>query len=184
VKRAIWIWGLLALLFLSVGLNLGLLLGRWRTAPGAVVVGPEGPPFGAPERPGEGPPPQGPRDRAILEGAERIAGRLGLEDADRERFVAIQREFVDGMLDARWQQGRVRGELRRELTAPRPDPERIENLVGESAELGARIDRLLADHVLRSREILDGEAEDRYLRFLARLGSGPPGPRPDLRRRP
>lgn len=185
MRPGTWIWAVLALLLLSVGLNLGLLLGGWRRASAPEPFPPDARPrLGGPEAPGEGPP-AGPGERMLLEGAERIANRLDLEEADRERFLAIQREFVEGMVEARRRQARARLELRRELTAPEPDRERIDLLVTESAEAGARIDRLLAEHVLRSREILDGEAEQRYLHFLARLGSGgPPGPRPDFRRRP
>jgi hypothetical protein len=161
-------WWLVALLALSVGLNLGLLAatlaGRWlpRREPAPVELGPRG---AAP----------GPAQ------LRRVAERLGLEGEEARRFVALQEEFLDRARQARRRLEESRRGLRQELAAPSPDPARVEALVAASAAAHTELERALATHVLAARELLDGEAEAHYLRLLSRLGTGarrPGGPGP------
>lgn len=179
MRKAALFWGLFALLLLSIGLNLGFLIGQLRgvAGPGSAEApsGPRPPVAreGATRRP---PPAEGPR---------RIGERLGLSGEELEKFTAIQQEFLSRMMETRREQGRVRSRLRYELTSPEPDREEIRSLIEEAAGLTARMDRILADHVLASRDLLDGDAETLYLRHIARLGprravpgSRRPGPRP------
>ena len=187
MRSEAWRWILSAALLLSVGLNVGLLLGDWRSRD-ASREHPRGDGRERPlsDRSEVGPPPGGPpgrhRDGSTPRGAIRMGQRLGLEGESLEAFVGIQRDFVQDMGRSRRRQSAARQELRRELTSPRPDEERVQVLIAELAEIGAEIDRLLAQHVLASRELLDGEAEERYLDFLDRLGPpGSPGPRPRRR---
>jgi len=120
---------------------------------------------------------------------EEMAARLGVPEADRPRFAALQRQFFAETRDRRIRLGGARRELRAELTAARPDRARIDALLARSSDLQLGLERSLVEHVLAAREVLDGEAERRYLRFLSRLGAagGPgaraaPGPRrPGLR---
>jgi hypothetical protein len=140
------------------------------------------PPQPPPARPG-GRFPAGPPEARL----EEMAERLGVPAADRPRFAALQREFFVATRDGRARLDGVRRELRAELTASRPDRARIDELLARSSELQAGLERALVEHVLAAREVLDGEAERRYLHFLSRLGAaGGPGarPGPPLRRRP
>jgi hypothetical protein len=118
---------------------------------------------------------------------EEMAARLGVPEADRPRFVALQRRFFAETRDRRIRLDGTRRELRAELTAARPDRARIDEILARSSDLQLGLERSLVEHVLAAREVLDGEAERRYLRFLSRLGAaGGPGARaaPGLGRRP
>ena len=138
------------------------------------------------------PPPPARRDDSFPPGPpearlEEMAARLGVPETDRPRFAALQRRFFAETRDGRMRLGSARRELRAELTAARPDRARIDELLARSSELQLGLERSLVEHVLAAREVLDGEAERRYLRFLSRLGAaGGPGARsaPGVRRRP
>ena len=121
--------------------------------------GPGGPGAGGPR--GGGPSP------ARL---DELARRLGVPERDRPRFVESQLRFLAEARTRRIQLETVRQGLRGELTAPQPDTARLHSLVDASARLQGALERAFVDHVLQAREILDGEAEQRYLKFLARLG--------------
>lgn len=140
---------LVVLLLLSVGVNIGVLamIGVSRArAPRPV------------ERLLDRPPP-----------LEHFADRLGLEGAQRERFVAEQRRFFEAFQDLRRDLGATRAEMRREVGAGSPDRDRIEELLAASARLSEELDRLFVDHVLATREILDREQERGYFSLLDRL---------------
>lgn len=107
---------------------------------------------------------------------EEMAVRLGVPPEDRPRFAQLQREFFGETRDGRMRLDGVRRQLRAELTAARPDRARIDALLAQSGELQAGLERALVDHVLAAREVLDGEAERRYLHFLSRLGAAGGGP--------
>jgi hypothetical protein len=139
--------------------------------------------------PGRRPPgiPPGPRaDGPPTARLEEMAERLGVPLQDRPRFIALQRRFISTTRDGRLQLEWVRRQLKGELTAGEPERSRVERLLAQSAELQAGLERALVEHVLEAREVLDGEAERRYLHFLSRLGAaagaggrpggGPQGP--------
>jgi hypothetical protein len=137
--------------------------------PGPDRLGADG--AGAPAPRGEGP------SQARL---EEMAARLGVPPADRPQFLALQRAFIAETRQRHVQREAVRRSLRAELLAPKPDPQRLNAYVDDSARLQAALERAFVEHVLAARELLDGEAERRYLQFLARLGprAGAPGPPP------
>jgi Spy/CpxP family protein refolding chaperone len=143
-------WWLALALFLSLGVNAGILatlgLQRWwaqRTPLGADDAGTAPGPHLA-----------------------RLADRLELEGEPRRRFVEIQRRFLGETLAERRRLERARAELRREILAPSPDRVRVEELVNAAAESTAILDRALARNILESREVLDEEQEQRFLRFV------------------
>ncbi len=143
---------------LEEAFDLGPPAGHYADGPGPDGSGPVGP--GAGLR-GGGPSP------ARL---EELARRLGVPERDRPRFVELQRRFLAETKTRRIQLETVRQGLRGELTAPQPNTERLHALVDASARLQGALERAFVEHVLQAREILDGEAEQRYLKFLARLG--------------
>lgn len=108
-----------------------------------------------------------------------MAERLGLEGERRERFVEIQRGFLEETHRRRREVLELQERLRRELAAEEPSREVVEEVVRATAEHRAALDRRLAEAVLATREILDPEQERRYLRFLGRIQhpgpGGPPG---------
>ena len=111
---------------------------------------------------------------------EEMAERLGVPAADRPRFIELQRHFVAETRQRRIQLDAVRRALRAELLAANPDTRRLHGYVDDSARLQAALERTFVEHVLAARQLLDGEAERRYLQFLSRLGprAGGPGPAP------
>ncbi|HEV8241779.1 MAG TPA: periplasmic heavy metal sensor [Thermoanaerobaculia bacterium] len=114
---------------------------------------------------------------------EEMAERLGVPPADRPRFIALQRTFIAETRQRHVQLEATRRALRAELLAPNPDPQRLHAYVDDTARLQAALERAFVDHVLAARQLLDGEAERRYLQFLSRLGprAGGPGPQRDAR---
>lgn len=123
------------------------------------------------------------------EGA-RLADRLALAGEARESFLRLQRELGERVHAGRRQIDEARRDLRRELTSPEPDRERVEGLLGDLNRAQDALDRAFVDNILAAREVLDGRAEREYLRFVERFGAAvagprPPGPPPDrLRQRP
>lgn len=131
-------------------------VGRRGRAPRDRAAAGEAGPRGHGDHPGE--PPLG-----------RLADHLGLAGEPRERFVALQRELVRGHLEARRERVRLGAELRRELVEPEPDPARVEDLIARLGESYLASERATAEAILRSRELLDDEQQEAYLRFLDRL---------------
>jgi hypothetical protein len=112
------------------------------------------------------------RERLGPPGAH-LADRLRLEGDVRERFLVRQRELAAKVRELRPRIGDLERELRRELAAAEPDRTRIDAIPGELAALQSALDRAFAESVLATREILDGDAEREYVRFVERF----PGPR-------
>ncbi len=145
--KPMWLW--IALL-LSVGINVGVLAtvgsarlrepARWER-----------------EARDHGPP------------VERVSDRLGLEGEKRDAFIRVQTDFFEEMRDRREELESLRQQLRDEVMAASPDRVEVDRLVAEMGEAYARLDEVFVANVLRSREILDPEQEQRYLGFLERL---------------
>lgn len=165
-------WWLLVALLLSLGVNIGVLatLAAQRLQGDVQVEAPE--------------PPRPPRPEHL----RHLGRRLELEGEQLERFVTLQQEFLRSSRSERERLHELRHEVRRRLAGPEPEMAAIEPLLEEMAASYLELERLLAAHVLVARDLLDGEAERRYLRFLSRMGPGPPGtrrgPGPGERRRP
>ena len=156
-------WLFLALL-LSVGVNCGLVgmgIMRHRMLAGA----------DRPDRSERAERPPG------SQGA-RLADRLELEGEERERFLGLQRQLAERVLAGRRRIDDSRRELRRELTSPDPDRDRVEALLDGIGREQDALDRALVDNVFAARELLDGESERQYLRFVERFGGAFAGGRP------
>lgn len=186
-------WWVVIALLLSLGFNVGLLaalVGGWWSGGdggaggtgGEVVATDGGPAAGdAGEWPhhargsGAGP---GPLAGPPL---ERVADHLGLEGETRQRFLALQRDFVRDMAETRRRRAEVELELRSQLTAAEPDAARVDELTAAKAELVLAADRATVRTILETRRLLDPEQQRRYLRVLRRLRGGTgggPGPPP------
>lgn len=176
-------WLFLALL-LSVGVNCGLVgmgIMRHRMLSGPPPGMPSG---GAPadhHEPADQRDPGDPRDRPPGGQGARLADRLGLLGEERERFLDLQRQLLERVHAGRRRIDEARRALRRELTAPDPDRGRVEELLGGIGSEQDALDRALVDNVLAARELLDGDSESEYLRFVERFGGAfaggrPPGP--------
>ena len=144
-------WLIVALL-LSVGINIGVL-----TVIGLSRVGRSRTWQSADER-SAGPPPM-----------ERLVERLDLEGDQRQEFLTEQRRFFEAFDDVRVELQANRRRLRSEVASDDPDPELIEALLGNSAELTAKLDRLFVDNVMMARRLLGPRQERIYFGFLERM---------------
>lgn len=175
-------WWLAIALLLSLGVNLGILavLLTHRAGPRAERPALEEP---GPGRPGNQRFPGEPPPRVV-----RLADRLGLEGEQRRRFIALQRRFFVETVRLRTERAEIQRELRRELTAPEPDRERVQTLLRESARTVLALEQALAKNVMATRELLDPEQEELYLDIISRLRPQGPGfggqPRSQRRWRP
>jgi Heavy-metal resistance len=171
-------WWLVIALLLSVGLNLGIL--------GAILA-----------RRAPRPEPREPRPQEAMDPAAdplprlpRLADRLGLEGAERRKFIDIQWNLFQKTSRLRLQRGEVHRELKLELTREEPDRQRVNQLLSESAGIYGAMERALVDSVLATRDLLDPEQEKEYLRFVGRLrvpsnpGGGLGGQGPGPQRQP
>lgn len=131
----------------------------------------EGPLAGSQPREGGGPPP------AIAWRLEHLADRLGLEGETRDRFVELQHGFFTDTFRRHRRIVRLQERFRRELAAPEPSEETLDELARELSALRAGLDDELARTVLETRKLLGPEQEREYLRFVARIGPGGSRPR-------
>lgn len=153
-------WWLVLALLLSVGVNLGILatlaVSRQRGEP-------PGPPSES-ERGVRGPELEG----RISERVHHLARELGLEGEKRERFVELQRSFIESAIRARMKVWRLQAELREQLGGPDPDRTRIDQLAQELGQAHTQLETVLIENIFATRELLDPEQQKRYLHLLAR----------------
>lgn len=145
-------WWLVVALCLSLGVNIGVL--------GMILLH-------RAARPG----PMGP-EPSVQRGAppvEALADRLGLQGEEREEFLDLQREFFQKIRVQRHEIGRLRQDLRRELSARRPDRDVVNRTLDAMARSQAELDRAFADSILATRELLGPRQEWLYFRFLERV---------------
>jgi len=168
-------WGLALALLLSLGVNVGILatLAVRRASPP-----PERP---RPEEPWRMPPAA---EEEMPPKVVRLADRLGLEGEQRRRFVRLQGQFFVETMRLCTEQSEIFRELRRELSAPEPGRQRIEEMTRASARIHLALQQAMARNVIATREILDPEQERLFLDFIDRLPApGLDGP-PQRPRRP
>jgi hypothetical protein len=111
--------------------------------------------------------PGGPRERGQVE-LRALVDRLGLEGERRAEFVGLQQQLARRVRTMQPRIQRARAELYHELSAPQPDRQRIEQRITFLGRANADLERAFAETALRTRELLDGEQEEHYLRFLSR----------------
>jgi Spy/CpxP family protein refolding chaperone len=165
-------WWLVIALLLSVGLNVGILA--------AVAARRGGPPPLREEREGrppqEGQNPANPANVDPVPRLGRLADRLKLEGDQRRKFLDIQWSLYQESTRQRLQMNEIHRELRRELTRPAPDRQRVEALLNESSRIHLALERALVSNILSTRELLGPEKEKEYLKIVGRLRLPNPGP--------
>lgn len=175
-------WWVVIALLLSVGVNIGLLAAvatRKIAARGERSEGLPGP---------QGRPPSGPalQEAEPLHRVMRLADRLGLEGESRRHFLDLQRQLFEETLQRRMRLAETQREVRRELAAADPDPQRIDELLQEAARDYLILEQALAKNVVATRSVLTPRQEEEYLRIISRLRPLGPGGigQPPARRRP
>jgi hypothetical protein len=163
-------WWLVIALLLSVGLNVGIFA--------AIVVRrtPQGPSR-------EGQPPQHQVDAASpapnvdpVPRLARLADRLQLEGDQRRKFLDIQWSLYQETTRQRLQLNEIHRELRREMTRPAPDRQRVDSLLDESSRVYLALERSLVSSIFATRDLLGPEKEAEYLKVVGRLRVPNPGP--------
>ena len=97
-----------------------------------------------------------------------LATQLDLDDAQRNRWQALEQDFVHE-LDAGWQEiARHRELLVREVFSAQPDPARIEAARARIAEVQMQQQQRVIAQFLREREILSVEQRRRLVDVLLR----------------
>lgn len=159
-------WWLVIALLLSVGLNVGILaaIAARRAAPPAAKEGPS-------QQQAANPNNADPVPRLA-----RLADRLKLEGDQRRKFLDIQWNLYQETTRQRLQLNEVHRELRRELTRPEPDRQRVEGLLNESSQIYLALERSLVSDVFATRELLGPDKEEEYLKIVGRLRIPNPGP--------
>jgi hypothetical protein len=161
-------WWLVIALLLSVGLNVGILaaIGARRAAmPGLQEARPQNQADAAK-----------PANNDPVPRLARLADRLKLEGEPRRKFLAIQWNLYQETTRLRLDLGEVHRALRKELTRPDADRQRVEALLTESSRLYLALERSLVNNVFATRELLGPEKEAEYLKVVGRLRVPNPGP--------
>lgn len=184
MKTTAWVW---LALFLSLGINLGLLASRWlperdaasettgETTRGTPATAGEerSPPRPAGARSDEMGPPGDPRLPPPVE--RRLAGvarELGLDGAERGAFLELQRDFFRRFVHSRRQVRRLQGELRRLLLSEAAERRQADALLERLVAAESEAERAFLDHYFAVRELLDEEQMRRYRRVLGELRRG------------
>ncbi|MEO1088355.1 MAG: periplasmic heavy metal sensor [Acidobacteriota bacterium] len=150
-------YGLPLLLLLSIGLNVGLLLGRVAPRVGG------GDEAAAASADAQVPP-------RVERMVRRMADELSLSGAERERFFDIQRQFFAESAAAREQTRRARRALHDELRGPTPDRISAEALLAETAEAQRAVEAAFIVNYFETRELLQTPQQQRlFLRFIVRV---------------
>jgi hypothetical protein len=165
-------WWLVIALLLSVGLNIGILaaIGARRAA---LFAGKGGRPPLEAGNPGDnsgGKPGADPVPRLA-----RLADRLKLEGEPRRRFLDIQWNLYQETTRLRLRLNEVHRDLRREMSRPTPDRQRVEALLNDSARIYLALERSLVNNVFATRDLLDPEQQEEYLKIVGRLRVPGPG---------
>jgi len=111
-------------------------------------------------------PPPGPR-------FERLAERLDLDDAQREKIAEIMEAGRSAAVETRKKLARLRNELEGEMLADKPSASRVENLIEQIGAARTDLQKHHASQRLTIREGLTPEQRDRMLLMKAhRRGGG------------
>ena len=154
-------WWLVLALLLSLGVNVGILatLAVARLRPGLVQG------FEKALQP--------PPEKRLA----RLADRLGLVGPERQRFLALQRQFFSTTGKDRKHLQQIYRQVRGELISAHPDTDHLDRMLAESSQVYLRIERAVTANVLETRKMLRPEQETLFLGLIEKMrpGQGPFG---------
>lgn len=157
---------LLLLLLLSIGINVGLLIGHWMSGtpePRTSEPGTSETEF-AEDGSAKQVPPR--LERMI----ERMADELLLTGAELERFLEIQRRFFRQSIDQGEKARRARRALRQELFREQPERARAEALNAAIADAQRGVEEAFIANYFETRELLRSPEQRRlFFRFMVRV---------------
>lgn len=160
-------------LLLSLGVNLGLVIGSLSKGRQQPVPAEETGETGKAGETGEEVPHDDRRPRRepppML---QRMADDLGLEGELRQRFLGQQMRFLGSTLEGRRRLGELQNALRLEVTSEAPNRQRIDRLLQESARVHYHLEKTFVENLLAGREMLDDEQEKHYFEMLVRWRRG------------
>lgn len=170
--------GLVLLLLLSLGINIGLVAGRWLwgddsgnpdpaseiSAAGATQEKDE-PIEDTTIEEGSSPtlPPR------LERGVERMADELGLAGEPRSAFIDLQQQFFRRTVEARRRGEHHQQALRRELIAVEPDARRADELLAEVIRAQGDLEQAFLDNFFATRALLGPDQRRPFLRLMGRL---------------
>lgn len=150
-------WWLVIALLLSLGINVGFLAKRTLRSTGQ----------------GDQPQISKAEDERQMRGLppvfRRLANELRLQGENREKFLEMQRDFLERTLVGRQEVSRLQTELRRELVSRNPDRGRIDDRLEALAAAHFQLEKVFVDHLLDTREMLKPRQERLFMRFMQRL---------------
>lgn len=158
-------WWIVLLLLLSVGLNAGLLAQR-RHEKREREARIEERQARAAERRGEREPQARPlADRLIA----RLVDKVGVQGENREKFIALQKDFFARTLATR---ERLRGSqkaLRENLRSEKPDRPLADRQLAELAAAQEEIEAAFVDNYFAASALLDQDQQKRYREWIAEI---------------
>lgn len=160
-------WWLVLLLLLSVGLNLGLLAqrGRAERRERQARIEARGAQHGERGERGERGGPTPLLDRLL----ERMVQRVGVEGDDKEKFVALQKDFFTRTLGIRERLRQSQKALRENLRAENPDRQLADRQLAELAAAQQEIEKAFVDNFFASSQMLDPGQRQRYREWIGEL---------------
>jgi hypothetical protein len=163
-------WWLVLALLLSLGLNVGILaaIGARRAM---LLARPNAARQQQEAAGGAG----NPNNADPVPRLTRLANRLKLEGDQRRKFLDIQWNLYQETSRQRLQLNEIHRALRRELTHPVPDRQRVEALLNESSATYLALERSLVNNVFATRDLLGAEKEADYLKIVGSLRVPNPG---------
>ncbi len=141
------------LLFLSLGLNLGLLFMR----------------FSPPDRPPL-PPPE--LDHLLSGHLSRMTTDLELSDGQRDKLKVIYDKLFPDILESETRVRDLRKNIASTYEAPQIDTTELKKLLERLNAAHGRIDSLIAETILQEASILTSEQRKRYLKLMPWKRSG------------
>lgn len=99
---------------------------------------------------------------------ERMADELRLEGEEREEFSSLQRKYFRRAFQGRRALARLQQDVRLEILQADPDRRLLDRLLRQISEAQLVLEQDFVDHILDSRQLLDGPRERRFLRMMAR----------------
>jgi Spy/CpxP family protein refolding chaperone len=160
-------WLIVALLLLSIGLNIGLLAQRGREK--RERLDRREARLEARQNP-ESAESRTARERPLLKRLlDRMVDEVGVEGEQRDEFVAIQESFFDRTLATRERLRQSQRALRENLTSPQPDRALAASQAAEIAAAQKEVEAAFIENFFATSAILDQDQRQRYSKLVSEL---------------